>query len=214
MRRTAAVLSALTLVLISCTENPIESAGQGSTDWIGQGAPSTLSTVPAEVTTTTAPTAPRVELVASVGLNWLNDELATFYADTPLEVSELVWDASSGADGFVQAHRTSISRALPGLKFPAAVPDDISHITSQLVFELPMGAMTDDWTAAFGFWTVPPYSESRSIGQSAVLPRWVQRSSRHRGCVDRMHDVIGSSVDRVLRHHRGWPWRCGRGGHG
>ena len=169
MRRTAAVLSALTLVLISCTENPIESAGQGSTDWIGQGAPSTLSTVPAEVTTTTAPTAPRVELVASVGLNWLNDGLATFHADTPLEVSELVWDASSGADGFVQAHRNSISRALPGLKFPAAVPDDISHITSQLVFELPMGAMTDDWTAAFGFWTVPPYSESRSIGQSAVL---------------------------------------------
>ena len=198
MRRTAAVLSALVLVLSSCTENPIERAGQGSTDWIGEGAPSTLPTVPAEVTTTTVPPAPRVELVASVGLNWINDELATFHADTPLDVSDLVWESSSRVDSYVQAHRTSISRALPGLKFPAAVPDDVSHVTSQLVFEIPVGAMTDEWIAAFGFWTVAPYSESRSIGQSAVLRVGFQCRSRYRRCSHRMHCPAGSGINRLF----------------
>ena len=169
MPRTAPALLALVIVLTACGENPIERAGQGSTDWIGAAAPSTRATVPVEIPTTTRPQRPTVDLIPATGLGWINDELDLYIADTPDGVAGLVWEASSGVDTYVQAHRTSVARALPGVKFPAAVPENVAHVTSQLVFSTPSGAMDEEWLAAFGFWSVIPYTQSRAVGQSVVL---------------------------------------------
>ena len=168
-RRSVVWLIAVVLVLAACGENPLQRAGEGSTDWIGGDTPTSTTAVPIQITTTTAPPTAVVELMAAVGLVWTNDELVTFSSDTPSGVIELAWGASTGRDAYVQAHRQTIARALPGIKVPAAVPDDIVHVTSQLVFGSTPGELSSEWLAAFGFWTVAPYSQSRVSGQSVVL---------------------------------------------
>ncbi len=164
-----ASLSATALVLAACGGSPLERAGQGSTEWIGEGAPTTLPPIVLETTTTTVAPRETVGLQPAVGLDWLNDRLTPYTAETPDEVVDLVWSNSAGADSYVQAHRTAISRALPGVKFPAAIPDDVLHITSQLVFTTASGDLGSPWIAAFGFWTTAPYTEPRSVSQSVVL---------------------------------------------
>ena len=171
MTRRCSVVSliALLMALASCGESPLERAGEASTGWIGDGTATTA--LPSIITTTTtiAPFTPPVELMAAVGLTWTNDRLVQFTGQTPAVVIGLAWEASSGRDFYVQAHRQSIARAVPGVKVPAAVPDDIVHVTSQLVFGSTPGELSEEWLAAFGFWTVVPYSDSRSVGQSVVL---------------------------------------------
>ena len=167
-KRISVPLLALVLSLQACGVDPLSRAGSGSTDWIGEGAPSTVARLLPATTTTFRTPRPIVDLGAAVGLYWTNDHLATFNADTPSGISGLVWDASDGTDSHVQANRTSIARALPGIKVPAVVPTDVLHVTSQLVYE-PGGLLTGDWVAAFGFWTATPYLDSRATSQSAVL---------------------------------------------
>ena len=153
---------ALLMALASCGESPLEHAGEASTGWIGDGTSVTT-------TTTTAPSAPSVELMTATGLSWTNDRLVQFTAQTPAAVIGLAWEASSGRESYVQAHRQTIARAVPRVKVPGAVPDDVVYVTSQLVFGSTPGELSEEWLAAFGFWTVVPYSHSRSVGQSVVL---------------------------------------------
>ena len=168
-RRSVMSLIALVMVLTSCGESPLERAGEASTGWIGDGTATTALGSIITTTPTTEPIAPRVELMAAVGLAWINDHMVQFTAQTPAAVIGLAWEASNGSDSYVQAHRQTIARAVPGVKVPAAVPDDVVHVTSQLVFGPTPGELSESWLAAFGFWTVVPYSDSRSVGQSVVL---------------------------------------------
>ena len=60
---------------------------------------------------------------------------------------------------------------------PAEVPAAISHISSQLVFDVANRRLGEDPAAAFGFWIVEPYTASRSVGQRAVLLVSLDRAS-------------------------------------
>ena len=195
---------------MSCGESSLDRAGQGSTDWIGQGAPSTTPPPPLEITTTTLPPGPEEHLSSAEGLEWLNEGLDGFEAESPEAVVDLVWDASNGVNSFVQANRSSIALALPGVRFPATVPDEVGYVTSQLVFSTPGGAMNEEWLAAFGLWTVTPYSASRAVGQSVVL--YVGRdisgadSDPSRAC-DLMLGIAKSSCTDQMVEGLGWASR-------
>ncbi len=88
--------------------------------------------------------------------------------------------------------------SLRGLEFPTALPEDVIYVTSQLVFTGD-GKMADPLLAAFGLWTIPPYSQSRTVGQSGVLERHAAlpfgRIGRGRRWVQPLH----RESDRKLR---------------
>ena len=71
-------------------------------------------------------------------------------------------------DSFIQASRTEIAFALPGVHFPGTLPPAAEWISSQLVFSND-GTLNDDPSAAFGIWSAEPYTRSRSVAQMAVL---------------------------------------------
>lgn len=120
---------------------------------------------PAPATTTTLP--PVTEVADVI---WYNDGLAVGEEGaTPDEVAAQVLDAAEGTDRYVQAARVDIGRALPGIDVPGELPADVRYITSQLVFDRSERRLAEDPAAAFGFWLVEPYTQSRSVAQRAVL---------------------------------------------
>lgn len=154
---------AAVLVLGGCTAPDSEFLADGGPilDWVGQaegddGAATTTTTVP--------------DRRAIAGLSWVNDDLALGGDDaTPTEVTARVYAASTGTDRFVQTAASDIALVLPGIDVPSVVPNDVTHVSSQLVFDTAARRLDDDPAAAFGFWTVEPYSQSRSVGQRMVL---------------------------------------------
>lgn len=132
-----------------------------------------IAAAPDPTTSTTAPGVPApVGLLATSGAQtvaWVNDELG----DLPIALGEdvvgAVWSRSNQEDKYVQASRSEMAVALPGLEFPGLIPEKVTFITSQLVFDPSTGKLAADPVAAFGFWTVKPYTMNRSVAQSAVL---------------------------------------------
>jgi hypothetical protein len=116
-------------------------------------------------TTTTLP------LLTDIGsVTWTNDPLAVAAEGaTAVEVTQRIYGTSSGTDRYVQAAARDIATVLPGIDVPGVVPSDVRHVTSQLVFDPTIGRLANDPAAAFGFWVVEPYTQSRSVGQRAVL---------------------------------------------
>jgi hypothetical protein len=45
----------------------------------------------------------------------------------------------------------------------------VRFVTSQLVYDLAQSSLSTEQVAAFGLWSVEPYTRSRSVGQQAVL---------------------------------------------
>lgn len=130
-------------------------------DWVGEAEQGDASSS----TTTTVP-----DRRAVAGLVWVNDDLALGGADaTPTEVTARVYAASTGTDRFVQAAVSDIALVLPGIDVPSVVPNEVTHVSSQLVFDTSTRRLDDDPAAAFGFWSVEPYTQSRSVGQRMVL---------------------------------------------
>lgn len=107
-------------------------------------------------------------------MSWSNDLLAHF---TDLEVVDAsaeevvatIWESGSGTDKYLQVARSDIGLALPGLGFPSMLPEEARHISSQLVYSLQTGRLGPDFIAAFGVWTVEPYTRTRDLAQKAVL---------------------------------------------
>lgn len=131
-------------------------------DWVG--AAEQRPTV-ATATPTTLP-----QWTDAAALAWVNDDLATSSPDDPPGlVAEKVYLTSSGTDRYVQAAASDIAAALPGIDVPAALPSSVTHVSSQLVFDVADRRLGDDPAAAFGFWVVEPYTQSRSVGQRAVM---------------------------------------------
>jgi hypothetical protein len=168
MKRILAPLTAVLMLVVACGESPLSSAGDNSTNWIGEAVPSTPASTLVLLTTATTISPTQIDLRAAEGLIWSNDRMVPLRAESPQDVIDRVWANSTGGDEYVQSHRQTIAWALPGLKVPAALPDNVLHVTSQLVFD-DGGSLGREWSAAFGFWTVEPYSESRATGQRAVL---------------------------------------------
>lgn len=164
-----AIILALVLLLASCADGEFLADDGPIVDWISDA--SAPVTSPPPPTTTTSPPPP---LRPTAGLSWTNDPLTVVFevegvALGPEEVVAAVWAGGSGTDRYVQAARSDIALALPGLDFPSMVPDDARFISSQLVFSLQTGLLAGDLLAAFGIWTVEPYTQQRDLAQRAVL---------------------------------------------
>lgn len=137
----------------ACGESgPLEGVGQRSASWV------TAATIP----TTTSPA-----VVAEIGdeglvgagdILWVNDDIGPAEAsDDPQAMIAAVWQRQLGSR-FVQASRVEIATALPTIRFPEAVPEDVRWVTSQLVFDPATGLLDADTSAAFGLWIVEPYT--------------------------------------------------------
>jgi len=152
----------LALVLSACGEaGPFARVGEASAGWV------TAATVP---TTTSPPVVVEVGdegLIGASDVIWANDDIgATILTDDPQGMIAIVWNRQVGSR-FVQASRTEIASALPTVRFPDAVPEDVSWVTSQLVYDPALGLLDADTSAAFGFWSVEPYTAE--TGRVAVL---------------------------------------------
>ena len=154
--RIALVMAAATL-LAACSETPLGSVGQRSSEWINEP----------EVVTTTAPPVTIPRSSSATNLQWSNDEIVTENLADPEALIAEVFARREG-DRFIQASRAEIAAALPLVRFPADVPYGAEWVSSQLVIEN-SGVLSDDPSAAFGIWSAEPYSRSRSVAQMVVL---------------------------------------------
>lgn len=151
------MLVAAIVAVTACGEAPLESIGWRSSGWITE--PTVPTTVSVEVATPT--------FVETHSLSWANDEIVTESLDDPSALLAQVFDRREG-DRFIQASREEIAVALPDLNFPRTAPIAAQWISSQLVFSND-GTLADEPSAAFGIWTVEPYTRSRSVAQMIVF---------------------------------------------
>ncbi len=157
------------LLLVSCADGEFLTGAGPAAEWIGEA--SAPSTATPDTTTTTVPPPP---IRATMGVSWWNDPLAVFTdaeaaAVSPEQVVSAVWATGSGTDRYLQAARSDIARALPGLAFPSMLPEEARYISSQLVFSPQTRALAADQVAAFGVWSVEPYTRQRDLAQKAVF---------------------------------------------
>jgi hypothetical protein len=161
------VLAAGTLAACG-SDAPLADLGHMTERWIA-AAPD------APITTSPPPAAAPLGLLATNGaetVEWVNDELGNgppAVSPSPDEIVNFVWSRSNGQDRYVQASRIEILAALPALEVPLLIPDKVSFITSQLIFDPATGELASDAAAAFGFWSEKPYTKSRTVSQLAVL---------------------------------------------
>ncbi len=162
-KRVGALLALAALAAAGCSETPFSGLGEVTESWIAAAPTSTtLPAAPEAVPAALGDTAPIIEV------EWVNDDLGDPPTGDPDDAIATVWARSNKTDRFVQASRFEIAVALPGIEFPAVVPEGVRFVTSQLIFDPATGRL-DDQVAAFGFWSVEPYSRNRSVGQRAVL---------------------------------------------
>jgi hypothetical protein len=160
------VIVALAIVVASCGEDPLAGVGDLANEVVHEGTTTTfLATSPTDVEAGVDAVATR----SADDLIWFNSDLLPVSAD-PREVLIVVWDRGRGVtSGYVQSGPDEISLVLPELVFPASVPVEVLHVSSQLVFDSSSGILNLRTSAAFGFWTTVPYSVGRGAGQVAVL---------------------------------------------
>lgn len=121
-------------------------------------------------TTTTQPGAVDLRLAPITSAIWINDEIGSATAGLTLEDLLLaVWLRGDQVNEFVQASRREIADALPGVEFPQLAPQGVTHITSQLVYDVATASLGVGTSAAFGLWVGEPYTAPRSESQLAVL---------------------------------------------
>ncbi|GMQ85869.1 MAG: hypothetical protein BMS9Abin07_1438 [Acidimicrobiia bacterium] len=152
----------LLLVLSACgAAGPLDGLGDASSEWLQEGAAVT-STTGARVLVEVG----NEGLVGTADLLWANDDLGTTGLDDPLQVIQGVWDRRVGTR-FVQASRSEVATALPTIRFPSLVSEGVQWVTSQLVYDPATGQLDANTSAAFGLWSVEPYTAAD--GQLGVL---------------------------------------------
>jgi hypothetical protein len=101
---------------------------------------------------------------------WVNDGFdAGVDVLSPESLIAAIWRRGEQDSAFVQASREEIVAVLPGIEFPRLIPADVLWISSQLVYDLQTATLDPATSAAFGFWTVQPYTAPRAEAQLAVL---------------------------------------------
>ena len=159
MRRLGLILVSL-LILPACGEASFGTLGHRSGEWIEEarkGSPTTSTTLPG------------ILLVGVDKVAWWNEEIGSLEPGPTEQAIASVYDRRTPSDRFVQASPREVARAVPGIAFPSLVPPEVRSITSQLHFAPRSDRLDDEFVAAFGLWTVEPYTRSRSVGQAAVL---------------------------------------------
>ncbi len=149
------------LALTACGEaGPLDGLGSRSSEWVHEGVLTT--TTSARVVIQVADEG----LIDATDLLWTNDDLGDPAVAEAAAVIAAVWDRQVGSR-FVQASRLEIATALPTLRFPSLVPQQVRWVTSQLVYEEATQQLDGTTSAAFGLWAVEPYSANE--GRLGVL---------------------------------------------
>jgi len=113
---------------------------------------------------------PVLDLAGVTEAAWVNDGLDVGVDLLSREsLIARIWLRGERDSAFVQASREEIAAALPGLEFPRLIPAGIRYISSQLVFDLQTATLDPATSAAFGLWSVEPYTAPRTEAQLAVL---------------------------------------------
>lgn len=159
-RTTALLMVGLTLLSACNTEALLSPEGVAG-EWL-EATEDTIAPTEEEVLVSSG-------LRSAVSAVWPNDLLAVTSSVAAEDVIEAIWERSDQIDRFVQVSRTDISRAVPEIRFPELIPESVEFISTQLVYLPRTGSLDTSPTAAFGLWTVEPYSLSRSVGQKAVI---------------------------------------------
>ena len=145
------------LAVAACGDRPLQAIGERSAEWINEP----------EVVTTTLPPVTTPRFVEMENLRWANDDIVNPNLDDRAALIATVFDRREG-DRFIQASRAEIAAALPEVQFPGVAPYGAEWVSSQLVIEN-NGTLSRDPSAAFGIWSVEPYTRSRSVAQMAIL---------------------------------------------
>lgn len=158
------VLTALSVLFAACGESGLlDTAGDRSKDFVfGDSLPTTST----NASTVIVP-AGDGKLVSTRSVAWLNDTLSDSSTGSADFVIAKVWQRRTDETRFVQASRAEIAAAVPGIFFPTAVPEDVTWVTSQLVFDLASATLDADVSAAFGLWSVDPYTSEE--GRRGIL---------------------------------------------
>lgn len=156
-----AACAVLMVALAACSESSLADLGQRSSGWIGD--PTGGGAI--EATGNGQP-----QVVRSVEVSWSNDELTeTVPQGEPQEVLAQIVERTTGPERYIQATRLEIAATLPGMSFPDLVPPEVTAISSQIVVSTTRDRLDDEVYAAFGLWTVEPYTRSRSVGQRGTF---------------------------------------------
>lgn len=154
---------AVSLLAAACGDRPLGSVGDISRDVI-HGDATTSTTIVVE-----NPDGERtLPLRRATDLEWINLTSDGGRA-APVVILTRVWQRGDGVNRFIQASPTEIATVLPGVDFPETVPEEVTSVSSQLVFDTQSGTLDADTAAAFGLWNTVPYSVGRDVGQLAVL---------------------------------------------
>ena len=172
-----ALLAALCLLVAACgDEGLLSGLGDRSAQVVHGDTSTTTSTVdPIRADTP-------LGSIRAFDVIWYNDGLAGEASGTTSEVIAKVWLRGDGVTSVIQASRSEIATALPGIQFPELLPDAVGWVTSQLVYDVASGTLGPDTSAQFGLWTVEPYTAEG--GRSAVM--WVRPATGT--------DTIGSTT--------------------
>ena len=134
-RRSFAVILMLTLVLGACGD-ALQGVGDLSAG-IARGDQTS--------TTTTAPGQLDLRLNPITQALWINDELGAVTAGLGLDDLLLaVWLRGDQVTQSVQASRREIADLLTGVEFPQLAPDGVSHVSSQLVYDVQTASLVFD----------------------------------------------------------------------
>ncbi len=165
MTRNVIIIGSFTVLLFAATAcgegGPLDGLGDRSSEWVNEGVVATTTTQ-ARVVFEVA----NEGMVGTSDLLWSNDDLGEAGITGAIQVVQAVWARQIGSR-FVQASRYEIAGALPTIRFPGLVPEDVKWITSQLVFDLATGELDGNTSVAFGLWSVEPYTVT--AGQLGVL---------------------------------------------
>jgi len=188
VNRALAAIALVSFVTVSC-------GGSGVLDGLGER---TGEAVVGTTVTTLAGVDPvsgpgEVGLMAATTAAWFNDAISDQAIGLPSYTINGVWERGHDAGRFVQSSRAEIAVALPGIAFPASIPDDVAWVTSQLVYLEDVATLDAGTSAAFGLWEVEPYSSED--GRVGVLRVGVDRGDLDQGEV--LSEVVTSGLSLI-----------------
>lgn len=179
-------MAVLGLLLAACGEQGVmDGLGERSHEYV-KGPTTTTLFNPQAPTETASPGVAPVE-----DARWFNEGIDGEIVGEVNQVVAGVWIRGSSAGRFIQASPAEIATALPNLDFPSVMPDDARWITSQLVYDTASATLDIETAAAFGMWSVRPYSEDE--GRLAVLRVGMESGDSEVGS-----GIISSPVDSGL----------------
>ncbi len=162
MKRTISLIALLLLVTACGDDGLLDGLGDRSVEAVhGKTSLTTSTTEPVAVDTPLGST-------RASDLVWYNDgipgESNSFETNV---VIASVWGRGDGATSVIQASRSEIATALPGVQFPELVPDTVGWVTSQLVYDVASRTLNPETVAQFGLWHLEPYATDG--GRTALL---------------------------------------------